>query len=114
MKLTKELLTAIQNDNPAILHLLEEAESIVKEALDAKRANLANAIYAYIGRQDEKLAKEVFSLLDCGHAQITPLVNSTEEKCKCEGKCSHEKPKVVKLTKNEADEILEEFLKIFK
>ena len=108
MKLTKELLTAIQNDNPAILHLLEEAETIVKEALDAKRANLANAIYAYIGRQDEKLAKEVFSLLD--HGCISTSVNSTEEKCKC----SHEKPKVVKLTKNEADEILEEFLKIFK
>ena len=110
MKLTKELLNAIQNDNPAILHLLEEAETIVKEALDAKRANLANAIYAYIGRQDEKLAKEVFSLLDSKYTQNTPLVNSTEEKCKC----SHEKPKVVKLTKNEADEILEEFLKIFK
>ena len=108
MKLTKELLTAIQNDNPAILHLLEEAETIVKEALDAKRANLANAIYAYIGRQDEKLTKEVFSLLD--HGCIPTSVNSTEEKCKC----SHEKPKVVKLTKNEADEILEEFLKIFK
>lgn len=110
MKLTKELLTAIQNDNPAILHLLEEAETIIKEALDAKRANLKNAIYTYIGTQDEKLAEKVISLLDSKYAQNAPLVNSTEEKCKC----SHEKPKVVKLTKNEADEILEEFLKIFK
>ena len=108
MKLTKELLTAIQNDNPAILHLLEEAEAVVKKALDVNRANLKEAIYAYIGRQDEKLAEDVFSLLD--HGRIPTSIASTEEKCEC----SHEKPKVVKLTKNEADEILEEFLKIFK
>ena len=111
MKLTKELLIAIQNDNPAILHLLEEAETIIKEALDAKRANLKNAIYAYIGKHDEKLAEEVFSLLD---AQITPSVNSTEEKCKCEGKCSHEpKPKAVNLSANEADAVLKQFLTLF-
>lgn len=111
MKLTKELLTAIQNDNPAILHLLEEAEAVVKKALDVNRANLKEAIYAYIGRQDEKLAEDVFSLLDFEqHAQIAP---SKAEKCECGGKCSHEKPKAVNLSAGEADAVLKQFLTLF-
>lgn len=115
MKLTKELLTAIQNDNPAILHLLEEAEAVVKKALDVNRANLKEAIYAYIGRQNEKLAEDVFSLLD--HGRIPTSIASMEEKCECGGKCSHEKPKskpkVVNLSAGEADAVLKQFLTLF-